>query len=89
MSNQKRQTDPQEFPLAALEKLCGAVNEANDAFRTYAQAWGVYMKGQSYFSVTANEEIQASIFEKGNQFFTDNLTVLLLAAGPTAGGKPQ
>jgi hypothetical protein len=89
MLNPKQQTDPQEFPLEALERLCAAVNEVNDSFRAYAQAWDVDMKGQSYFSVAENMEIQAAIFEKSKQFFTNGLAVLLLAARPAAGGKPQ
>ena len=89
MSNPKQQTDPQEYPLDVLDKLCAALNEANEAFRAYAIAWGVDMRGKSYFNVTENKEIQAAIFEKSNQFFADGLTTLLLAAGPAAGGKLQ
>jgi hypothetical protein len=89
MSNSKQQTDPLEYPLDVLDKLCAAINEANDAFCVYAKAWGVDVKGATYFGVTENNEIQAAISEKRHQFCADGLTALLLAATPAAGGKPQ
>lgn len=84
MSNTQQQI---EFPVAAVEKLCTAVNEANDAFRAHAQALGVDLKGASYFGITENKEIRSAILEKHKQFFEDDLTALLLATIPGAGGK--
>jgi hypothetical protein len=45
--------------VAALDALCNAVNDANDAFRAYAEEYGVEAKGNLFRLVENKEPLKA------------------------------